>query len=525
MKRVWIIVMSWALMLGATQCKKEIKEEIPYDNKAVNIGLRPVNGGNRLYIDSETGEVEFDYTDEIIVVSNGLYVGRLWYDADAEAFYGTIMDPSPDDYLHFYYLGNMGLYDLDEYSDCVTVDISNQINGLPLISYGHSTEKYSEDIEYYEAVLENKCALAKFDVSLATESSSSICVTGMNNTVFIDFAQASFDYYMENDGKIMLPSGNYAHWAIVFPQQALSEGPVGSAYAGRCVGRRSAVPEIVVNAYVDNIRLDMDAIRQPEGALNGAFTVNGSGKQVVFSKGNLSYSRISCDWNFLDNQYSFIENRHNMNIGRNCSNLSTISLFAFGQSGYDHGAASFRPYETYTQQAYFNAYSGYHLNLYNYSGKADWGYNAICNGGNTNKQWRTLQGNEWNYIFTGRDGADEKYAKATVCGIMGVVVLPDEWIAPYDGCFTYGDDVVFDDNDYSESDWALMEDAGAIFLPMAGYRYGEWAYGANMTGRYWSSSVSDKYSAYGVYINQDGTFNPHYNLQRNAGMSVRLVTD
>ena len=50
----------------------------------------------------------------------------------------------------------------------------------------------------------------------------------------------------------------------------------------------------------------------------------------------------------------------------------------------------------------------------------------------------------------------------------------------------------FSDNTYTEEQWQKMEDAGAVFLPAAGYRTGD----DGSYGTYWSSTQdgSDRYT-------------------------------
>ena len=84
-------------------------------------------------------------------------------------------------------------------------------------------------------------------------------------------------------------------------------------------------------------------------------------------------------------------------------------------------------------------------------------------------------------------------------------------------------------NEIDVSDWALIEDAGAVFLPAAGLRLdGTSINYASAEGAYWSMhAVNTRYanhlyftsSALGVYSSFNGSGN------RNIGKSVRLVCD
>lgn len=523
-KNIAALLMATALLAGLTQCRKNPNQVTPYNINMVSIRMSP-DGGAKTNVNPATGEVTFEDGDEILVANGGRYVGKL--SCEDGVFCGSIVNPVTNDYLHFYHIGNIEVESLvaGSTAECI-FNITDQINSLPVISYGHSYEKYSSGTTSYEARLENKCALVKFDVSTPSASAAT-CVLGLKNKVHIYFDGAGFEYGVEDDGKILLPSGEGARWAILLPQDEMSAGEEGSAFSGRYVGHRGEIPEINIGeAYGGGVEVVMNTITQPEGALNGLFTVNDEGRQVVFSKANLSYVKADAAWRFLDEQYITVERDNNAYIGTNCSRLDVITLFEWGQSGYNHGAVSYLPYHTDVVQGDFYVYGDFNCSLYDHTGKADWGYNKIANGGMTNKQWRCLTGDELDYIFTGRQDAADKYAKATVVDNKGVVILPDEWEDPYDECFTGGDEVDFGLNDYTESEWRLMEENGAVFMPYAGSRNKDRSNGANRFIKLFSSTAYDKYFAYGLYSSASVvSLNSRYQAQRNGGMSVRLVTE
>lgn len=523
-KRALTLMTLVALMLVMTQCKKN-HNVAPNDKRYVNIILN-VSGGSKVDVNPTNGMVTFEDNDEIIVANNGKYIGRLT--CDDGVFSGSITNPSEDDYLHFYFLGNAVVNGLEESNNTeCSVSISDQINSLPVISYGHSYEKYSSTTTAYEARLQNKCALVKFDVSTSSTFAAT-CITGMNNVVNISFNDASFTYSMENDGKITLPSGSGERWAILLPQDEVEAGTDGSAFSGRFKGCRGYVPIINADDCISNgISVVINTERQPEGSLNGLFTINSDGKQVAFAKSNLAYVKDKKEWRFFDKQYKTIE-YDSQNIGDDCSNLDTITMFGWGQTGYNHGAISYMPYQTDKQLADYYAYGDPNCNLYDGNGTADWGYVAVTNGENANKQWRTLRTEEWYYIFAYREYSTQKYARATIViddnDYYGVVILPDSWTSPAGIVFKGGSDFTCSDNVFTLSEWELMEEAGAVFLPYAGYRYTFSSFGSNMYCYQWSSSAYNSKRAYMLSIS-----NTNYQLQRNLnrtnGMPVRLVCE
>lgn len=520
-RKALTIVCALTLLAGTTQCRKE--KTVPYDNKAFGITL-DVGEGSKSIVTPSNGHVTFVDGDEVLVSNYGRYVGRLTYANGV--FSGTITDPSPDDYLYFYHLGNAKLDELvgGSSTEC-RVSITHQIQDLPVISYGRSSVKFSTSITNYEALLRNKCALVKFNVSTQSEFAAT-CIKGMNNVVCVDFAESLIEYEMEDEGKITLAPGNGERWAIVLPQNEKEAGDEGTAFSGRYIGCRGAMPEIHENDCVDNgIDVVVNSLTSPAGALPGEFTVNSSGKKVVFSKANLAYNRTKTQWEFLSEQNAIYE-YNTSNVGQNYNDSYTkITLFEWGHSGYDHGAVSYLPDHTNSGQNDYYAYGDPACNLEDHTGMADWGYNAIANGGNTNKQWRTMTGAEWAYIFTGRDGADEKYAFGTVNGNRGLIILPDEWILPSGSSFAPGVVDNWTTNNYSSDAWAPMENAGAVFLVTAGRRMNRKVDKVYEVGWYWSSTAWTKYNAYGLRFSLSGGVTYNNSNQRNAGFSVRLVCE
>lgn len=513
-------LMMVVIMLTMTQCKK-CNYAVHDDNQCVSITLN-VDNNTKVDVNTINGAVKFVDGDEIIVANSGRYKGTLIYGDGV--FSGSITNPVTTDYLHFYYLGNIDVNLTVGTSTTCSINISDQINSLPVISYGCSTEKYSTGIGAYEAHLENKCALVKFNVT-SDSPYAATCITGMNNKVDINFGNNTFIYGMENDGKICLPTGSGERWAILFPQSALGDGAAGSAFAGRYKGHRNAMPEINADDYLDaGVDVVMDGLTRPEGALKGLFTVNADGKQVMLAKANLAYVLASNEWKFLDNQYDIIET---INVGTDYQygRVDAVTLFEWGQTGYNHGAVSYMPYDTQGEQGKLYAYGDPACNLYDQTGQADWGYVFITNGGKAYKQWRTLTVDEWNYLFTQRNGASSKYGRATINNNKGIVVLPDDWVQPEGISFTAGESAAFGTNNYSVSEWSEMESRGAAFLPCAGYRFNSDIYSANTFGRVWSSTAkNDGEKCYAVTFTKSA-FNFRRELQRYQGTSVRLVCE
>ena len=251
MKRFGTIVTALLVLVALTQCKKEEQPTPPNGSEAVTITLDlKSNGGSRVDVNTTTGEVTYQNGDVIYVASGGHYIGTLTY--NGTNFTGGITDPIVGEPLHFYFLGNVAPAETLAAGTTTTcsVVISDQTAHLPVIEYAPSNENYDSGATTYTAMLLNKCALVKFNVTTASEAAT--CITGMKNKVTVDFAENTLTPSQEGNGIITLPSGNGEKWAILLPQEAMEVGESGSAYSvdGEYLGTRGAVPTILDNGFL-----------------------------------------------------------------------------------------------------------------------------------------------------------------------------------------------------------------------------------------------------------------------------------
>jgi len=233
-----------------------------------------------------------------------------------------------------------------------------------------------------------------------------------------------------------------------------------------------------------------------EGALSGAFAINGDGDYIAFSKGNLQYHCTNHVWQFATNQYDIIGN-DNANISDSYDGW--VDLFGYGTGN--------NPTLVNTSYSAFSTFT-------------DWGVNAISNGGNEANLWRTLTRDEWAYLFNSRANASSKYGMATVANVPGVIVLPDV----YEGSAINTDHNGWGNNIISSGDWAAYETAGAVFLPVAGYREGTTVDNLGSYGFYWSSTPEDAMFSKKLSLDQYLVEPEGYGL-RYQGLSVRLVKE
>ena len=274
------------------------------------------------------------------------------------------------------------------------------------------------------------------------------------------------------------------------------------------------------------------------------FSINDAGDKVWFSQGNLQYQASSNTWRFAENQWDYVgtQNPYEGNPGGTVggsdnSNISStysgwIDLFGFGTSGYNHGAVCYQPWSTSQTEYHYDAYGFQIYNLYDFTGQADWGYNAISNGDNQEHSgWRTLTRDEWLYVFNTRNTASQiRYATAQVNCINGVILLPDDWNSSYYSLNNTNNNIVnFSSNVISASQWITLEQYGAVFFPVTGSRMGTSVSGVETYGDYWSSSVSGSvgsYSPHTMFFRESYYVIPNNgNVLRSAGRAVRLVRD
>ena len=269
----------------------------------------------------------------------------------------------------------------------------------------------------------------------------------------------------------------------------------------------------------------------PEGAINGLFTINADGDQVYFSKGNLQYKAYTNTWRFADNQYDYIGG-DNANCGRGTNNRGWIDLFCWGSDGRPHGSVNYQPWSYKadvpdSETSLYNAYGIDTCDLCDYDGQADWGYNAISNGGNEEGLWRTLTMEEWLFLLDTRPTASGiRFVKANAEGVNGLLLLPDDW----DSTAYHLNAVNDDDADYQSNTIPQpffkekVEMRGAVFLPAAGIRDVSLVGLTGQYGFYWSSTHHETRYAKGIYFN-NSWFNHEFFYDKFCGRSVRLVRD
>lgn len=201
-------------------------------------------------------------------------------------------------------------------------------------------------------------------------------------------------------------------------------------------------------AYATAPQVDETGAFDSRGATLSLFSV-AEGSRVRFSRGNLQRHNASGIWQMAQEQYLFPND-----------NAEWTGIFEWDNDNTQSWTTG--------QEAAFSGLAG---------------------------QWRILTEEEWQWLLEWRsasplgDVAEARYACVTVGGVRGLLLFPDSYNHPSGVALpTHINSVsgtAWDENSYTLAEWCLMEDAGTVFLPMAGYLHeGTVAY-TNARGRYW----------------------------------------
>lgn len=504
MKKISFILMAALLMLGLAQCTKPATPE----EELVSITLKIVDNA-KVGIDPEnSGAMTFNDQDDIIVAYNGRYVGKLHYYKGY--FVNSSLAITPSDTpkkLHFYFLGNRGT--LSSGNTSCTFSIADQSESYPVLAYGASNE-YFNGAGTYSAHVSNYCGLVKFNLESDIPADVPVTVSGMSNQVTVHFDYADdanpFTTSMADGGGIILHAESaQGRWAIL----PLQEDPVDDAMAsaaGYGTSEAFTVPSVTQNMYYT------DGVIVPElvAPSGHSFSINADGTKVFFAPGNLQWQNGT--WSFAANEWDYYE----IWGGNNPRD----------QFGWGTWTGSSPNPNLSTNTA-----SNYSFDPSDFQGQID-GYDYT---------WRTLAKEEWAYLINDayynysnrrqvmvNGEAKVPFGNGTVMGVNGLILLPDDWDGSVDGSFTYGESN-YGTNNYTEEtsvNWSDMKEAGAVFLPAAGYH----TYSGSTTnysyfgiyGYYWSKTNSNSSSSNCLHFRSNYVRPESANSKYNK-YSVRLV--
>ena len=283
-----------------------------------------------------------------------------------------------------------------------------------------------------------------------------------------------------------------------------------TATVGSDTYKKEVASVSLTNGEFYQITVEMTKQTAPAYKEYGPFSVSSS-QRVNFSQGNLKYTKSTGKFEFMTNQYDMVET--NGDVGTDYASQDVISLFGWATSNINTPVANtyYYPYETDDSDGakYGSGITSGDVNWATAHANYDWGENT----GDLGTGWRTLTKDEWVYLFNtrivnGGTGNGKSYtAGKSVNGKKGVVLYPDN----YTGAA------------YTGSNWSTFEDAGCVFLPVAGIRGGTSVSEVGSDGYYWSSTSNNGTNAYIVYFFGSDAAPDATSTSRSNGCSVRLV--
>lgn len=528
MKRITVILtlgLVLSLIMGLTQCKKKDKVE---PQSYITFKIDYVYS-----IDGKKIKYEWKRGDRLWTISDGHIVGALLYnDADDKKLFNGVIGPGnilqtqapyapvEGKPLNFVFTGNI-------FPNDMKIDISNQRNDLAFLFCGTSKEKYCDTTYEYTGSLENKFTTVKF--TMDQSSSNDVRVFDMitkaelyedNGIIRVRTDESSIGYILTNNPD---STNDDVRYAALLPQNAVQNADFvdGNRYYHAEGDGGVCVDSTFNKAY---LRASINRVGTMPTPIEPYFSVSKT-KIVNMAHGNLQYKAAGdgVGYRFAEEQWHYVGGTDGDKTWGNvsegdvlCSNNNIasdyegwIDLFGWGTGNAPakHGTIN-ADYENYTE----------------------WGHRF------DDRQWYTLSKDEWNYLLN-NDGKNTvrkgKNVPATVHGVGGILILPDcfelnvaihQEANYHHNMNDYGLNV-FDNT--TTPKWAAMEEAGAMFLPAAGWR-NDTVYKQETTNdkglykMYWSKSFESDSSACYVYGSDTEKIDV---FERCRGCAVRLVRD
>lgn len=310
--------------------------------------------------------------------------------------------------------------------------------------------------------------------------------------IYVNCANGSSGLSLTDDGAVFnipMPEGSFSNVVVTMKSCFVSSSK-----------KMTSKNLVIERSGITTASLTFNEFNSIPGAIMHLFSVSDS-KQVFFSKGNLW-----CDTsdNPGEDNLHLEENQYDSAASRDESHISH-----FMWSDTAAGAVALT-YDGKVASRFF----------------ADGKFSVA--GTDT---WRLLTHKEWMYLFDQIPSSTNSRkgrcygggSPVSVCGEACVVIVPDCWdleANPIQGS-------------YNAASWAEAEAAGAVCIPLAGYRNhyedesvkGYDKEGNGLYGFYWSSDAysQDNNYAYSLRLYLGGINTEWFN--KNMAFSVRLVTD
>lgn len=504
MKSQKILLAAALLSLGIVSCQK--------DEQVVTRFTAGIESSAKTHLATDGAALKWDAGDEVMVYSNVAAEGAVFTATNLREGDGVADLVSETGVAEGTLYTAIHPVGIAESASSVTLPAVQQsadgsLKDFPMYAQSSSTVFQFDNLcGALKIQLHAACTVSSIRVTVAgaklngtytvsTEGGLALtgCTNGTATTTLELTAPVAVDATEGHDFYICLPAGSYTEMQITFVQ------PDGSYCTKTSSGTVSIARSMYTTATFSG--LNFTAV-----LLSGVFTVS-SDRTVRFAKGNLQY--VNDAWCFAEHQYDVLGT-----YGPVCT-YDENAWDLFGWSANDNNNYG-------RSSSCINAdYSGSFI---------DWG--TAINPGGAATPWRTLSANEWRVLLGTGEQRAGKYGLATISvpgstnPAHGLVLLPDNWegnsITP--GC----NNVSWTANSYTAAEWEQMEAAGAVFLPAAGFRTGEYVYNVGTGCCYWSSSQSEEGAAGMTFFCGD---NPYVGsivpvgaiADRYYGYSVRLV--
>jgi len=508
------LVMLGVLTFGCTELEQpeQTQNNIVTVTTTVNLGVDTkalTNSGVKTFAAGD--KIAVIYKDQFgttqKVVSNALPAGSYGNSATFTVEWKSDMhynyEPQAGSKVRYIYPAAMAVNNVAS----MDVDAETTINYSALATQDGelATLATKNDLAVFDGTVPSN---AKLPASSTLTNQLAICKFTVKKTGSADPITSSLTEMVINDGTnnyTVKPSSLDTIYVAMRPItnektitiSAEADGSITKKYKKTITGGKELSANTIVPISVTMI----------EGALSGKFSV-GASKQVCFSQGNLLASTTdggaNWKWQFFNYQYEHGGNATITGGGtvtKNSTNEISVDLFGWSTN------------------TYYGINNSENNNDY-YGSFVDWGNLAIVNGGNTaNSGWRTLTEEEWRYLFESRTNASYKYGLATFFSTYGLIILPDDYTGTSINTSRSG----WGNNIINNTDiWKPFEDAGAVFLPAAGYRQAN-EHKTDPPIIYWSSTPLDTEKAMSMKASSINLTTG--NDSRYQGCSVRLVRD
>ena len=236
MKKISIIMMALALVMGMSQCKKN-EEPTSNNNENRTLNVLIGNGNNsKLYFGDADYmgniPVMWNSQDIVYVAAGGHVIGYL-YCAGSAGDYGNfsgndntidVNDIPMNQYLQFFCLGAQIQYNIQSGNpDQLVFSYADQSEDPAVVFWGTSEEKYAGVDGVYHCYDFHNCnALVKF--ALNTPSDESLTIQGVKNQMLIKFDGTFEDD--DTEGNIITWGMGNVRYATVPVNQTATDGKV-----------------------------------------------------------------------------------------------------------------------------------------------------------------------------------------------------------------------------------------------------------------------------------------------------------